>query len=161
MATIATLRDEGQIVSIEVELDGRDQPQRMLFGTPGFLEWLSERLESTEPSPLGLELTPAEQLDALFAGFISGARLNHTRQFRNLRPVDAAVWELKTPDLRIFCWFLQKDCFLAVSGDWADRVKDYNLYHGYLGHVARIRTAMGLDDTLCITGTAPDEVISV
>ncbi|KAB1079388.1 hypothetical protein [Methylobacterium soli] len=161
MATVAKLREGGQIVSIEVELDRRDQPQRMLFGTPGFLEWLTELLGSPDPSPLGLELSPAEQLDALFADYISGAPLNHTRQFRILRPSRSSVWELKTPDLRIFGWFLQRDCFLAVFGAWADRVKDHDLYHGYLNEVARIRQAMGLQEALCITGIDPNDVISI
>ena len=160
MPTITTLIEGGAISPIEVELSPREQPMRLLYGTPGFIQWLDERLTSAEPSPLAADATPAEQLDQLFYTFISGKRLVYTKQFRFIRAEKNAVWELKTPDLRIFGWFLLKDCFVGVFGDWADRVKDHDLYRGYRLEVRRLRRELGLEDTLCVRGVDPDDVIS-
>ena len=71
------------------------------------------------------------------------------------------MWELKTPDIRVFGWFLKKDCFVAVFGDWADRVKEHDLYRGYRIAIRRLRRELNVDDTLCVQGVSPSDVLSV
>ena len=66
MPTIAELVDSGAILKIEVELSPRDQPLRLLYGTPQFIEWLREILEGAQPSQLLGNTSPAEQIDDLF-----------------------------------------------------------------------------------------------
>jgi hypothetical protein len=161
MITIADLVERGSIIPIEVNLGAREQPMRLLYGTPGFVAWLSMRLNSAEASPLLADVTPAEQLDDLFFKFLSGRPLAFMTQFRPVRSEQNAVWELKTPDLRIFGWFAMKDCFVAVFGDWADRVKDLDLYRGYRTEIKRIRRQMGAMDALCVRGIEASEVISI
>jgi hypothetical protein len=161
VVTLATLIQAGEISSIEVELDAREQPTRLLYGTPGFVSWLKERLRSNEASPLLADLNPREQLDLLFYQFLSGRPLVHTRQFRVIKFENNAVWELKTPDLRIFGWFAMKDCFIAVFGDWAERIKEHGLYRGYRIEVKRFRRRIGAEDGLCVKGVTPDDVVSL
>ena len=161
MPTIADLVNSGAIVRIEVDLAPRDQPLRLLYGTPSFVAWLQEVLDGAEP-PLRLgDASIAEQIDDLFYSFLSGEPLIFTRQFRVVRTEENAVWELKTPDVRIFGWFMAKDCFVAVFGNWADTIKNHDLYRGYRISIRRLRRELGIDTTLCVKGVAPDDVLSV
>jgi hypothetical protein len=161
MATITDLLDSGAIIKIDVELAPRDQPLRLLYGTPQFVEWLRRILAGAEP-PLRLgHIPPAEQIDDLFHSFLSGEQLIFTRQFRVVRAEDNAVWELKTPDIRIFGWFMAKDCFVAVFGNWTDTIKDHDLYRGYRIAIRRLRRELGIDATLCVKGVEPDDVLSL
>jgi hypothetical protein len=162
MPTIADLVNNGAIVKIDVELAPRDQPLRLLYGTPQFIAWLRDILDGAGPSLQQLGHTsPAEQIDDLFHSFLSGEHLIFTRQFRVVRAEENAVWELKTPDIRIFGWFMAKDCFVAVFGNWADTIKDHDLYRGYRIAIRRLRRELGIDATLCVKGVAPDDVLSI
>jgi hypothetical protein len=161
MPTIADLVDSGAIVKIDVELAPRDQPLRLLYGTPAFVEWLQDILGGAKPLRLLGHTAPSEQIDDLFHSFLSGEHLVFTRQFRVVRTEDNAVWELKTPDIRIFGWFMAKDCFVAVFGNWTDITKDHDLYRGYRIAIRRLRRKLGVDATLCVKGVAPDDVFSV
>lgn len=152
---------EGSLIKIKVELEREDLPVRLLYGTPGFIQWLRERLEQNEPSTLGADMMPVEQLDYLFHSFVSGKTMIHSRQFRAIRAERNAVWELKTADFRIFGWFTMRDCFVAVFGDWANHIKDYDLYRGYRLEVRRMRRQLGIGDELCVEGDNPDDVLSI
>ncbi len=81
MPTIAELVDSGAIIKIEVELAPRDQPLRLLYGTPQFVGWLREVLDGAQPPLLLGNTSPTEQIDDLFHSFLSGAPLIFTRQF--------------------------------------------------------------------------------
>ncbi|MEA1832539.1 hypothetical protein U8607_10635 [Methylobacterium durans] len=156
----ANLLTTGAIVRIDVSLGPSRLPMRQLYGTSGFILWLEDRMLHQATSAMGAEATPFEQLDELFYRYISGTTLIHRRDFRCIKPEKNPVWEMKTPDLRIFGWFPMKDCFIAVFGDWADHVKDYDLYRGYRLEVRRLRRQMDLDEKWFGKGGAPDEVIS-
>jgi hypothetical protein len=160
MSTIEELVESNALSRIEVEMGLEDQPLRLLYGTPGFVDWLNQILAGAEPENRLGEATPAEQVDQLFHDFLSGAPLVHMRQFRFIRAEKNAVWELKTPDTRIFGWFLKKDCFACVFGDWTDNVKDHDLYRGYRISIRRLRRELGVDDTLCVQGVDPSDVLS-
>jgi hypothetical protein len=161
MSTIEDLVAAGAISRIEVELSGRQQAQRLLYGTPDFIEWLRKLAHGTEPESRLGQATAAEQVDQLFNLFLSGGPLIHSRQFRYIRAEENAVWELKTPDTRIFGWFMKCDCYVCVFGDWADRVKDHDLYRGYRIAIRRLRRQLNIDNTLCVRGVDPGDVLSV
>ena len=161
MSTIEDLVASGAISRIEVEMTGREQAQRLLYGTPGFIEWLRKVINGEEPDSSAGQATVAEQIDQLFHAYLSGAPLIHMRQFRYIRAEENAVWELKTPDARIFGWFMKRDCFVCVFGDWADKVKDHDLYRGYRIAIRRLRRELGVDHTLCVQGVNPGDVLSV
>jgi hypothetical protein len=161
MPTIEHLVATGAISRIEVELDGREQAQRLLYGTPGFIEWLGKLINGEESEGHLGQATAVEQIDQLFHSYLSGAPLIHKRQVRYIRAEENAVWELKTPDIRIFGWFMKRDCFVCVFGDWADKVKDHDLYRGYRIAIRRLRRELGVDNTLCVQGVDPGDVLSV
>ena len=161
MSTIEDLVASGAISRIEVEMTGREQAQRLLYGTPGFIEWLRKVANGEEPEGRVGQATAAEQIDQLFHAYLSGAPLIHVRQFRYIRAEENAVWELKTPDTRIFGWFMKRDCFVCVFGDWADKVKDHDLYRGYRIAIRRLRRQLNIDNTLCVEGVDPGDVLSV
>jgi hypothetical protein len=160
MITLDYLIESKAIVLIEVELSPAELPRRLLYATPGFVQWVRERLEKSEASPLGSDTSPVEQLDYLFYSFIAGRPLVYSRQFRAIKAERNAVWELKTPDFRVFGWFAKKDCFVAVFGDWTDHVKDYDLYRGYRLEIRRLRRELGVADALCVEGVDPEDVLS-
>jgi hypothetical protein len=161
MSTIEHLVEASALSRIEIEMGGRDQPMRLLYGTPGFIAWLDELLKGAEPKKRLGEATPAEQVDQLFHAFLSGMPLIYMRQFRMIRAEKNAVWELKTPDTRIFGWFMKKDCFVGVFGNWTDEVKDHDLYRGYRIAIRRLRRELGIDDSLCVQGLTPGDVLSL
>jgi hypothetical protein len=161
MTTIEDLVATGAISRIEVDMAAREQPYRLLYGTPSFIAWLGELVNGAEPALRVGEATAAEQIDQLFHMFLIGAPLIHVRQFRYIRAEKNAVWELKTPDTRIFGWFMKKDCFVCVFGDWADRVKDHELYRGYRIAIRRLRRELGVDNTLYVEGVDPSDVLSI
>lgn len=161
MSPLELLVEANVITRIDVEMGLQEQPMRLLYGTPGFIDWLKEILSGAQPKSRLGEATPSEQIDQLFYSFLSGLPLIYMRQFRFIRPEKNAVWELKTPDIRIFGWFLKKDCFVCVCGNWADEVKDYNLYRGYRIAIRRFRRELNLDESFCVQGVDPGDVISL
>ena len=160
MPTLEELVEVNAISRIEVEMGVREQPMRLLYGTPSFIDWLTEILAGAQPRNRLGEATPAEQVDELFYDFLRGLPLLPLRQFRFIRAEKNAVWELKTPDIRIFGWFLKKDCFVCVFGNWVDLVKDHDLYRGYRIAIRRLRREFNIGDDLCVQGVAPSDVLS-
>ncbi|GJD35124.1 hypothetical protein [Methylobacterium aerolatum] len=160
MDTLSALLADPSILRIEVSLGPRDLPVRRVFGTRAFVDWLEQRRAGMEKSKLGIDLSITEQIDSLFYRFIVGDVLRNRWDFRCVKIEKYPVWEMKTPDIRIFGWFPEKDCFIAVCGGWADHIKDYDLYRGYRLEIRRLRRTMNLARDLCGRGTTPDDVIS-
>lgn len=161
MTTIEELVEAKAISRIQLEMHPRDQDMRLLYGTPDFIDWLGGLAKGEKPKQGLGEATAAEQIDDLFNTFLSGLPLVYMKQFRSIRAEKNAVWELKTPDIRIFGWFLKKDCFVAVFGNWADVVKDHDLYRGYRIAIRRMRRELGVDENLCVQGVTPGDVLSL
>ncbi|MCJ2078751.1 hypothetical protein MKK68_24435 [Methylobacterium sp. E-016] len=160
MDTLENLLADPGIVRLEAVLGPRELPNRRLFGTQDFVRWLDGQVRQQEPSPSGAETTPLEQIDDLFHRYSTGGFLAHRREFRCVKVEKNPVWELKTVDVRIFGWFPARDCFVCVFGDFADRVKDHDLYRGYRLEIRRMRREMGIKEDLCGMGGAPSDVIS-
>jgi hypothetical protein len=161
MTTIEELVAANAISRIQVAMHPRDQELRLLYGTPDFIDWLGRLASGAEPERRLGEATAAEQVDDLFNSFLSGRSLVYMKQFRSIRAEKNAVWELKTPDVRIFGWFLKKDCFVAVFGNWTDVIKDHDLYRGYRISIRRMRREWGVDESLCVQGVLPGDVLSL
>lgn len=161
MATIANLLENGFLVALDITLDGRVQPWRRLVASPQFVTWVQRDLPNLESSSIGCEITPIEQVDALFSRFVSGETLHFDRQFHCLRPSTAGIWELKTIDVRVFGWFYAVDLFIAFAGSHADIVKDRHLYPGYRDQAKRHRDLLDLDEPKYVPGDSAHDVISI
>lgn len=160
MATLATLIARGSLLRWEVALSPRQQIERVLLLVPQLRGRLEEAL--AVGSTWNIEETPAQQLDALTAVFVSGEPLAFGWQFKSLLHVPnlEEVWYLKTADVRLFGWFPCRDYFIATSVGVAEQVKRLRLYRPFGQEVARIREALPLDEPKFMPGDDPNAVVS-
>ena len=124
--------------------------------TRRFRNWASSELPLI-PRTWDECLDPDEQLDGLLFRYSTGRRLAFPREFHVLKPVGSSVWEMKTPDVRIFGWFCSADLFVACSGYDASKVKELRLYGPFRDEVAHVRQQLQLP---CIEGEDPNVVVS-
>lgn len=159
MATILDLIGTGALFKLDPGLDGPGQEFRCIYTSPRLKTWMQNdllRLEST----WNLEISPAEQLAEMLEHFCSGGALMYGWQFKPLVHIRDGVWQLKTADIRMFGWFVRKDCFIGVAANLADTIKRHDLYRGYVGEVARYRDALDLNEPKFIPGDNPHDVVS-
>lgn len=159
MSTILHLVDAEQLVKLDPLLSWREQEERLIYALPNVINWLRDQLPQ-EISGWQIERSPIEQLDSFLEDYCSGRELVYGRQFHPFVHASDGVWVLKTPDLRLFGWFPHKDCFICSFGNTAHKVKQSNLYNGYVSQTAYVRDSLDLDEPKFISGEDPDVVIS-
>ena len=101
-----------------------------MYGFPNVVNWLVNDLESVTTlcsEPAEGRQTPLEQVDFLFHEFISGADLSYYKRSHFMEPSSGGVWELKTPDVRLFGWFVCRNVFIMANVDSAYRCKLHGL----------------------------------
>lgn len=161
MATLDSLETSGNLVRIQVPLELHLQPWRSIYGTPDFIVWLDQQLPNIASTILGYEIEPIEQVDAVFHEYISGARMNFDRRFKKLSwTPDIFVWELKTPDIRIFGWVPKRDHLICTFGDSKDEIELRNKYGRYIAQTSYVRQQLDLDSPKCIESKEYDDVLS-
>lgn len=159
MATIVELVALGALVKVDPSLGWRELEMRCIYLLPRALKWLEEVLPVTD-SNWNIEETPEEQFDTLVYEFCSGVSLPVGKRFKALIHRGEGLWELKTADLRLFGWFVYKNCFVVSDCDTAGTVKQVGLYRGYCDQAEWLRNLLDLDEPKFITGDNPDDVIS-
>ena len=157
MATIDSLIRQGLLVKYEPELPGPALQERVIYMTPYFQDWAEDDLKRHKPSK-GTHLGPFYQLIDRFDIFCRGEFFEADRMFKMLLPKASAVWEMKTVDVRIFGYFVHKDCFIAVDGQLKSALRHSSRYQKHIGHVVQIRNRLGLH---WLKGAAYGDVISV
>jgi hypothetical protein len=159
MATVLDLDRRDDLFKLDV-LEQGVQEFREFYASPTLHEWIIGTLPGMA-SGLGLELTPEQQFVALGEIFCAGERLTFGTQFKPLTHITDGIWELKTPDVRVFGWFSRKDCFIGAVADDATRIKKHNLYVGYANVTTRrFRDALDLDQPKFVRGDNPHAVVS-
>lgn len=159
MATLLELIAQNEIIRVDPALGWREFETRKLCLLPSAQKWMEEVLPTLEAN-WNIEVSPAEQLDVLFYEFCIGKPLAVGFRFKCLTHLGNGIWELKTPDLRLFGWFVRKDCFIVSDCDDTDRVKQSKLYRGYCEQAVRRRNSLNLDVPKFVTGDNPDDVVS-
>jgi hypothetical protein len=159
MATLLDLVSSGHLVKFDPGLEANELEHRVIFASQKFQAWVTGELPALG-SEWQIEVTPLEQFDALAEVYASGEALTFGHRFKPLNPSSNGVWELKTPDLRIFGWFKQKDHFIAVVADLAENVKKNALYAAYRREVVQFRNALNLDPPKFVPGENPHDVVS-
>ncbi len=159
MATVLELVQAQKLVKVDVGLGPKEYEERRIFLLPETVVQVEKLLESME-SEWDIESTPAEQLDELFYHYVHGGALDFPRQFNDLRHIRDGIWELKTPDLRLFGWFAEKDTFLCVNIVNANILKRGVPYSGYCEQTWFKRQQLELDEPKFIPGQVPNNVIS-
>ena len=159
MATILELVKGRLLEKLDPELDYGDMEERYVYLLPSVASKLRDELPSYV-SNWFVEDSPQTQFDQLMEVFCSGEPLIFDRMFKPLKHRQEGIWELKTPDLRLFGWFPVKDCFIVGAIDTAFNVKSYNLYAGHVNIVAHWRAQLELDEPKFVTGKDPNDVVS-
>jgi len=156
MATIADLVANGNLVHLGGGLEDDEQPNRLLYALPHVITWLDETLPGLEADFHEGKQDPLEQLDDLFYSFVRGEDFSFWERSHSMRPTEPGVWELKTPDIRLFGWFAAPCVFVIAEVNTAFACKEHDLYAGYRGSVVRRREALELDEPKFITGEYSD-----
>jgi hypothetical protein len=164
MATIHQLEREGVLARIQFKLTRFEFPSRELYASPGLVEWIKGPLHKMKPID-NLNSQPREQAHALLKKFVLGGSFTTPRMFRQLRPLESDVYELKTPDLRFFGWFHQRDRFLAICAEHIEVLKEPESgplrYDALIREVCAFRDTIDLDEPKCLTGARVSDVISL
>lgn len=164
MATLLELEQKGWLWKLTPELSPRELELRTVLVSKVAKNWIANKLPLLE-SRWKSEIEPAAQLDDLLTLFCTGDRLKHGKQFHVLQPRYQGVWELKTPDLRLFGWFPERDCFVVVCCEEAGQMKartgaQLDLYRKSINQVVGFRQSLPLDDPKFVTGVDPYGVVS-
>lgn len=159
MATLSALQDGGVLHKLDPGLPADQQELRLIVATERCMKWIIDDLPDAQ-SDWEISLSPLEQLASMVEDFCGGKPLRVGPHFKVLHPNECGVWALKAPDIRIFGWFHSVDCFVAVVGDSASRIKKHHLYAGYIGEVVRFRDQLDLDEPKFLEGAEPNAVVS-
>ncbi|WP_132589063.1 hypothetical protein [Rhizobium sp. BK068] len=160
MATLVQLVDSGIIRPVLIPLKRSEFANRLIYGFPEFRKWLENDVKNAEAFYRG-DLEPKRQAYAILKDFITGKPFPGPKLYKKMRPVSDEVWELRTPDLRFFGWFVRKDCLIVVSGALFINLKaDSSLYEEHRLKCIRARNDIDLDPPKCLQGAEPNDVIS-
>lgn len=159
MATVLDLCDQGLLIKLDADLPGGQQELRMTYLHPRVQKWLESDLHDLEPR-WTTELSPAEQLAAFVEIWASGDAILIGHQVKPLVHLGDGIWEFKTEDIRMFGWFVARDCFICSAIDDATRVKSLHLYRPYCEQACRDRDALPLSGAKFVSGSNPIDVVS-
>lgn len=158
MPTILELAAAGELEKIDPDLDPDELEERSIYVLAGG-EVRLQKLLGTMQSQWNTEVSPAEQMDELVYNFSTGEILDYPRLFRDLKHHRKGIWELKAPDLRLFGFFANKDCFICTDVADANIVKQYG-YSGYIEQGAFRREKLDLNEPKFIDSKRPEDVVS-
>lgn len=156
MATLLELCDCGLLTRLGGGLAGDEQPCRLLAAFPHAVKWLDDTLPRLEPLLDEGRQSPLEQVDDLLHDFVSGADMSFYKRSHSMDPHDKGIWELKTPDVRVFGWFVKRGVFVMANVDSAINVKDHHLYTGYRENCVYRRDQLDLDAPKFLVGEYAD-----
>lgn len=127
---------------------------RFVFLSPEFIEWVTAdmlNIASLDSDPVD------QQLETELYGFCLGHGLAYGTDTRRLNPQSDQIWELKTPDLRLFGWFPHKNHLILHKGA-AKSGLDYAAYAPIIKAAVAFRNSLavvlpdfvkgGLDDVV-------------
>jgi hypothetical protein len=142
--TYKSTTDEGcQKAGLEpyqISLKGRCS-WRYLYASARFLSWMTGDMPKITPQ--FKESDPVKvQLASEFFGFCDGLGLALGSDIRCLRPLTLSVWELKTPDIRLFGWFPEKNYFIVHDGAAKANLEKDSDYQPFVDEVVRFRNTL-------------------
>ena len=156
MATILHLADIGKLDCHTADLEDWEFPERYVYFAPGMSDWISG-LEGKLRVP-GRNLTPKEQVEQLLYDFVIGRPMAYDVDRKKLEPHGNHVWELKTPDVRLFGWYVVKKCMVIVCGELKRNLTKNPAYKPFINQVVAFREGLDLDPPKFITGVTAHDV---
>jgi hypothetical protein len=160
---MATLIELSKSPALEVidPLEAGELSWRSLYATMGFIEWLDGSLPGVVHNTLYSDLTPTEQVFAVFYEYVIGDNFSSDRRFKKLNYTPSQhVWEFKTDEIRVFGWIPRKDAFVCCYGDSKDNIEVNNSYGRYIAQTAYVRNTIDLDEPKSLESRNYLDVIS-
>jgi hypothetical protein len=158
MATLEHLVATSRLLQHAPDLEDGEQFERVLYLTPEFDVWLGKTLSALGHMH-GRNRTPYEQAEQILYEYVVGRRLAYGTGFHPLDPLASHVWELKTPDLRLFGWFARRSHLILVCAELKDHLSRSAAYAPYVARVVAYRNALELDEPKAVVGVRYDEVL--
>jgi hypothetical protein len=158
MATLEHLAAADKLLKHEPDLNDHELPERVAYFAPDFDDWLDTTLRPME-CRYGRKLSPFEQAEQFLYEFVVGRPMAYSVHYRKLEPITVHVWELKTPDVRLFGWFPKKATIVLVCGTLKENVKAFKQYAPFIQMVVAFRDLLNLDPPKAITGVAHHEIL--
>jgi hypothetical protein len=158
MATLSQLTKDGKLFKHVADLEPQELPERFIYFAPAFERWLCDILP-TLPRDRGRDLSPLEQVEALFYDFVVKRPMVYGQTYRKLEPLTAHVWELKSEDIRVFGWFARRATFVAVVGQMKKHIKPRKLYDPFIDATRVFREALDLDPPKELTGVIYHDIL--
>lgn len=158
MATLEHLVETSQLARHKPDLENYELPERVIYFAPEFDAWLGETLSGCA-SLSGRNRTPYEQTEQILYEFVVGRRLAYGSGYHPLDPLSAHVWELKTPDVRLFGWFPKRCHLVVVCGELKENLRKISDYTPHVGKVVAFRDALDLDEPKAVTGVRQNDVL--
>lgn len=152
MATLAELCERGELVMVGGGLEPYEQPMRLLYASPKVIDWFEHVLPDLEPVIDEGRQSPLEQVHDLLHDYVVGADMSYWARSHSMTPEEQGFWELKSPDVRLFGWFVASCKFvIACSGSKAD-ILTYGLNEGYKNQAFWFRDQLDLDEPKYVLG---------
>jgi hypothetical protein len=158
MATLEHLATTDKLISHEPDLENGEFPERFIYFAPDFDAWLGQTLAGLDRRHRR-NRTPYEQTEQILYNFIIGRRLAYGSGYHPLDPLSANVWELKSPDVRLFGWFPRRRYLVVVCGELKENLRKISDYTPHIRKVVAFRDALDLDEPKTVTGVRQDEVL--
>ena len=157
MATPSTLTDHGSLLRYE-DHEEIHPAERLLFLFHELADWIDGTLVY-QPRIRGRDLTPLEQVEALFHDFVYIKDFSGVGLFVNIIPQGEGVYEMKTPDVRVFGWFYRRAQFVAHSGALKNDIKGTRAVDHIRREIVRARSRLKLDQPAFIRSSKIHELI--
>lgn len=160
MATLSELVSNRTLNRLYVDLKGAEH-KRKIYTYPRAESWLLNDVPSLIAFDDG-DASPRMQAKILLRNFLRGDPFYEDEEFTLMKPIENDVYELRSPDLRIYGWFRSPGIFIAVLGDTMERTHSVaGLASAYRKEVEDRREALDLDEPKCHVGADPKDVFSV
>jgi hypothetical protein len=160
MATLLELVAMGDLVKLDPDLASSEFEDRKIYLLPQVCHWMEVTLPNLG-SAWKIDISPEEQVDQFLTDFCAGVQVAVDYGIKLLRPIGHGVWELKTPDIRMFGWFAARDQFIISSCEATQRLKDIpGLYNGYINQAVFRRNQLDLNEPKFVGGDRINDVVS-
>lgn len=126
----------------DIFLYPKQKAWRYLFATPELAEWFENVLPGIALSDDVEEDSLLTQVGIEFYSFRYGHELREPHDIRLLAPLDHSVWELKSPSLRLFGWFPEKNYFVVHVAEEKRKLSSWADYQPFIDEVVRFRESV-------------------
>ena len=158
MSTISNLLSDGKIKAVTLGLVDDELADRGLFGTTRLHSFLENDLPAIQSRDA--VLSAEEQLANLLGRYLTNRPLVLLSPLSPIRHLANGIWELKTLDLRVFGWFVERDSMIIDSGCDVKLLKSGKLnYSGFIAQTEYVRKTLGFSPTNCVQGNQPHDIL--